>query len=149
MGFQTDLLKGLAAYLASAGIGATWKASGVYGKTDTAIVLRTVPETPDRVITLSTYGVDDDPSLSDSVLGIQVRCRYAGANPTGADDLADAIYSVLHGKAGLVVGAGAHAVTIVLCLRQSAASLGQDANLRWMNTQNFYATTHRPSANRT
>jgi hypothetical protein len=145
-GFQTDLLTGLAVYLAAGGIGATWNTSGAYTALQTGIVLRTVPQAPDRCITLSTYGVDDDPALSDSTLGIQVRCRWNGPDPRPVDDLDDAVFNLLHGKTGLTLSTG---IVIVQLLRQSAGSLGQDANGRWSTTSNYYATAWRPSTNRT
>lgn len=146
-GFQANLATGLAVYLAAAGIGATWDPAAAYTDAQTGIVLGTIPTTPDRIITLSVYGVEDDPDLSDSVLGVQVRCRWAGEDVRLVDDLADSIYMLLHGKTDWALAAG---VYIVLCHRNSGpASLGQDANNRWSNTQNFYCTVHRPSTNRT
>lgn len=145
-GFTTDLLVGLAEYLAAGGIGATWNASGAYAAGDTGIVLGNVPQTPDRIITLTGYGVSDSPSLSDSVIGVQVRTRWGGQDPRPSDDLADSIFMLLHGKTQLVLATG---VTIVQCQRQSFGTLGQDENARWEQVQNFYVTVHRPSTNRT
>lgn len=145
-GFTSDLLTGLAAYLHAAAIG-TYKASGAYAATDTAIVLGDIPQDPDNVITLGAYGVSDDVSLSDSVIGVQVRCRAAGADPCPADDMADGIFDLLHGATNLTLAGG---VRLVQCLLHSGpASLGQDANGRWSCVQNFYCTVHRPSTNRT
>ena len=148
-GFSTDLLTGLAVYLAAGGLGATWSPNGTYTALQTGIVLGTVPQTPDRIITLTSYAVDDAPALSDSTLGVQVRCRWNGADPRPVDDLADAIFTLLHGKTGLTLGSGASAVTVVQCLRNSAVTFGQDTNGRWSNAQNFYLHVHRPSTNRT
>jgi hypothetical protein len=145
-GFQVNLLTGLAAYLAAGGIGATWTTSGAYTPLQTGIVLGNVPQSPDRIITLTAYGVDDSPALSDSVLGVQVRCRWGGQDPRPVDDLADSIYNLLHGKTALTLSTG---VTVVQCLRQSATTLGQDENGRWSNSSNYYVTAHRPSTNRT
>lgn len=146
-GFQTDLLTGLAAYLQTAGIG-TWNTSGLYTATQTGIVLGTVPQTPDRIVTLTAYTVDDDASLSDSVVGVQVRCRWGGSDPRPVDDLADSIFALLHGNTAFTLGSGATAVTVVQCLRSSGVSLGQDANNRWSSVANYYLTVHRPSTNR-
>lgn len=144
-GAQTDFLVGLAVYLQTAGIG-TWNTSGVYTSTQTGIVLGTVPQTPDRVITLTAYGVADDPSLSDSVMGLQVRSRWGGQDPRPTDDLADSIFTLLHGLTHVTLSTG---IKIVECLRISAITLGQDENLRWCHVQNFHVTIHRPSTNRT
>lgn len=145
MGYQTDLLTGLAQDLAGRGIG-VWSPAGSYAAADTAIVLATVPQAPDRVITLTWYAVSDDPTLSDTVSGVQVRCRWAGQDPRPASDLSDLIFDAWHGASGLTLATG---VRVVECSRRSAVSLGQDANGRWSTSQNFYLTTHRPSPHRT
>ncbi len=104
-----------------------------------------MPDKPDRLVCLSAYGVGDDPSLSDSVLGVQVLTRWNGADPRGVDDLDDEIFDLLHGLAGVELATG---VRIVICLRQSSASLGQDVGQRWSRSANYYVTAHRPSDNR-
>ena len=145
-GFQTNLLTGLAVYLAAGGLGATWNTSGAYTALQTGIVLGNIPQDPDRIITLTAYGVSDSPNLSDSTLGVQIRCRWGGADPRPVDDLSDAIFNLLHGKTALVLST---AITIVQCLRQSQATLGQDSNARWSNVSNYYMSCWRPSTNRT
>ena len=146
-GFRSNLLTGLAVHIAAAGIEATWTPSGVYGVLDTGIVLGTIPQTPDRIITLSAYGVSDDPSLSTSVLGVQVRCRWGGSDPRPVDDLSDAIFNLLHGAQHITLSTGVHIVQIPL--NSGPTSLGQDQNGRWATVSNYYATTHRPSTHRT
>src|SRR6185437_15571705 len=70
MSFSGDLLNGLAAFLAAAGAG-TYRSDGTaYTSGETAIVFAAMPQTPDRAIVLSAYPVTDDPSLSDSVIGM-------------------------------------------------------------------------------
>ena len=144
-GFTTDLLTGLAVALQNAGIG-TWRTSGEYTVLETGIVLGNVPQTPDRIVTLTTYGVSDSPNLSDSIIGVQVRCRWGGSDPRPVDDLSDSIFNLLHAKTALLLTTG---VMVVQCLRQSASTLGQDANARWSNVSNYYCSVHRPSTNRT
>ena len=145
-GFRTDLLTGIAVALNAASIG-TYRATGVYQTTETAIVFGTVPQGPDRCITLTTYGVSDDPSLSNSVIGLQVRCRWGGANPTLVDDLADTLHSYLLAKCYWTLSTG---VYVAQCQHASGpVSLGQDENRRWSNSTNYYLTVHRPSTNRT
>lgn len=146
-GYSTNLLSGLAALLQTAGIG-TWSTSAVYTSAQTGIVLGTIPSTPDRIVALTAYPVRDDPALSDSVVGVQVRCRWGGQDPRLVDDLADLIFDYLHGKTHFTVGTGAAAVTIVQCLRQSYAPLGRDQNGRWERSDNYYVTCWRPGTNR-
>lgn len=144
MGFQKDLAVGFAQLLAGAGVG-TWKASGVYTTTETGIVLRVLPQSPDRVIVLALYSVDDDPTLSDSVTGLQVTTRWGGADPSPNDDLTDLVFDTLHGLAGVDLATG---IRVVQCYRRSATSIGQDGNSRWRTSSNFYIDAHRPSTHR-
>ncbi len=144
-GFETDLLTGLAELLVGAGIGA-WNPTGAYAATDTGIVFNVIPQSPDTIITLSDYAVSDDPTLSDSVVGVQVRTRCGGQDPRPVMDLDGSIFSALHGLQGVTLSTGVHLVSLV---RRSGVPLGQDANNRWMRSANFYATVWRPSTNRT
>jgi hypothetical protein len=145
-GFNTQLLTGIAVLLHNASIG-TWATSGVYTSAQTGIVLGNVPQAPDRIITLATYGVSDSPNLSDSVIGVQVRCRWGGADKRPVDDLSDLIFGLLHGATNVTLSTGPK---ITQCLLSSGpSSLGQDANNRWMSVSNYYANVWRPSTNRT
>lgn len=145
-GINTDLLTGLAVYLAAGGLGATWNTSGAYTALQTGIVLGNIPEEPDRIITLRSYGVSEHPALSDSVLGVQVRCRWGGRDPRPVDDLQDLIFNLLHAKTNLTLSTG---VNVVQSQWQSAGTLGQDGKFRWSNVANYHLSVHRPSTNRT
>ena len=147
-GFKTDLLTGLAAWLAlpANGLQATYKTTGAYTALQTGIVLGELRPAPDRQIALTAYPVTDDPSLSDSVLGVQVISRWGGRDPRPSDDLDDAIFGLLHGRQRLVLSTG---VTIVQIMRVSGAPLGWDENQRCSVSSNYYVTAHRPSTNRT
>jgi hypothetical protein len=144
MGFQTDLATGFAQLLAAASVG-TWKANGAYATAETGILLRTLPQGPDRVISLAAYGVDDDPTLGDDVTGLQVTTRWGGGDPRPNDDLADLVFDELQNLPRTTLATG---IVVTKCYRRSAASLGQDANARWRTSQNFYVTAHRPSQHR-
>lgn len=143
MSFSEDLLNGLAAFLAAAGAG-TYRSGGAYAAGETGIFFAAMPQTPDRAIVLSDYPVTDDPSLSDSVVGVQVRCR-GGADWHDVKAIADAVFDVLHGKTAFDAGT----VRVVQALRRSGAPLGRDDSNRWEHSDNYYLTVHRPSANRT
>lgn len=144
MGYQRDLLEGIAQLLAAEGVG-SWNPNGFYTADQTGIILRTVPSTPDRVIVLATYPVTDDPSLSDSVTGLQVITRWGGADPRPTDDLTDAVFDSLHGRTGVDLATG---IRVVEALHRSGTTLGQDQNQRWRTSSNYYLTTHRPSPHR-
>lgn len=145
MSFTSDVLTGLAQYLEDRGVG-TYQPSGGY-PTDavTPIFLGDQPGSPDRLIVLSAYPVDDDPSLSDSVLGVQVRTRGLPSNPRSVDDLDDLIFDALHGARDITAGS----TQIVQVMRRSGAPLGKDGNRRFERSSNFYVTAHRPSQHRT
>ena len=144
MGYQNDLLVGFAQLLADATVG-TWSTSAAYSAGDKGITLQVLPTSPDDVIALSTYPVTDDPTLSDSVTGLQVMTRQTGADPRPTNDLADSVFDQLQGLAGVDLSTGLH---VVFCEHRSGSLLGQDDNKRWSRSDNYYVTTHRPSPNR-
>lgn len=143
--FETAFLEGFARLLAAATVG-TWRANGAYTAAETGIVLGVLPQSPDRVIALAAYGVDDDPSLSDSTIGLQVTTRWGGQDPRDVGRLTSRVFDALHGLHDHTL---LTEVRVVQCLRRSWTSLGQDANARWRTVQNFYVDAHRPSAHRT
>lgn len=143
--FDTAVLEGFAQLLEDAGAG-TWEPTGAYAAAVTGIILSTLPQSPDRVIVLASYGVTDDPSLSDSVVGLQVTTRWGGQDPRPTGVLAARVFDALHGLHGVDLSTGVH---VTQCLRQSWTPLGTDANSRHRTSQNFYVTVHRPSLHRT
>ena len=147
-GFHTNLLTGLATVLAAGGLGATYNTSGGYTALQTGIVLGRIPQSPPRIVALASYDVDEHPALSDSVTGVQVRCRWEGPDLRPVEDLQDLIFNLLQGKENFTLGTGGSSVFVVLCLLQSAATLGQDENERWSNVANYYLHCHRQSAHR-
>jgi hypothetical protein len=145
MGFQTDLITGYAVLLDAADV-ATWAPAGDYTEDQVGITVQAVPSSPAGLVALSTFPVSDDPSLSDSVLGLQVHVRLPGQDPRPVNDTADAIFDLLHGAQNLVLSTGVH---VVECLHRSGALLGQDDLKRWSRADNYYLTVWRPSTNRT
>lgn len=143
MSFTGDLLDGVAQLLEDAGVGA-YRATGAYTAEETGIFLAGMPQTPDRAIVLATYDVADDASLSDSVIGLQVRCR-GGSDPHDVETIAGAVFDQLHGRTAYQAGA----VRVVQSLRQFGVPLGRDESNRWEHSGNYYLTVHRPSPHRT
>ena len=144
-GFETNLRTGIAAALNTAAIG-VWREASAYAAGETAIVFGTFPQDPARAVCLSLYGVGDEPSLSDSTIGLQVRTRWDGQDPRLVDDLAALVLDYLHGKTDWTLSTGVH---VVQCLRKSWVPLGQDTNGRWERSDNYYLDVWQPSANRT
>lgn len=146
-GFSTLLLEGLATHLAAGSIGATYRTSGVYDVLELGIVLGSVPQAPDRVITLTAYDSEENPALSDSRMRVQVRCRAEGADKRKVDDIDDAIFDLLQNRLDLTLSTGVKVGQIHKV--SGPTSLGQDENHRWSLSSNYLVSAWRPSANRT
>jgi hypothetical protein len=142
-GWTSRLLTGLAELLAANSIG-IWRTSGVYAAGETGILIRSIPSTPDRIITLAAYPIDAGyVGLADTTVGIQHRLR-GGRDPRDCDDLADAIFDLLDSAEHYSLG-GIH---VVQSVRRSYASLGADGNGRWERSENYYFDAMRPTAHR-
>jgi len=95
------------------------------------------------VVTLSEYAVSDDPSLSDSVMGVQAMVRCASRARTKA--IAADVFDLLQGRRGGTLGG----IRLVYAKRASGTSVGKDSEGRLGRADNYYLTVHRPSPNRT
>jgi hypothetical protein len=135
-GYTSSLLDGIAGLLAEAGVG-VWRPDGVIEDPDTGIFRGVTPDKPDRAIGLTAYPVADDDSAN-AVTGMQARMR-AGRDPNAIDDLADAVWDVLHNRRQYRVGD----IYVALSWRQSQAWIGQDTQGRMELTSNFYFRTVR------
>lgn len=150
-GYTSRMIRGLAEQLDRLGL-ATWSPENPYPDGATGVFLRKLPQTPDQAVVLTAYPIgDDDPDLTDTLTGINVRVRGAAGDPDGADDLADAIYEQLHG-ARLLDLAG---ILAVLVWRQSTTTLGpdtaagEDSSRRWERSDNYRVRAARLTPNRT
>ncbi|MEU1141777.1 minor capsid protein [Streptomyces sp. NPDC005885] len=135
-GYTSSLLDGIAALLAEAGVG-VWRPDGVIEDPDTGIFRGVMPDTPDRAVGLTAYPVTDD-DTTNAATGVQARMR-AGRHPDAIDDLADAVWDVLHNRQHYDLN-GVH---VSLSWRQSQAWIGQDAQGRMELTSNYYFRTVR------
>jgi hypothetical protein len=140
VGYTSDLILGLADLLDSEGVG-TYSETTPPAPGDTLIVLRSMPDAPDRAICLTPYQVDDDVT-TDTVTGVQIRCR-AGADPVDVLDLGDQVLALLHNRRGYQL----RSVRVAVSWRQSEVLLGQDAHGRDERTSNFYFQTTRALPN--
>lgn len=93
-------------------------------------------------VTLTDYPVADDPSLSESTIGVQVTVWHHDRNAL-RDIVAD-IFDLMHGRWAGTMGN----VRIVTVTRRSGANLGQDNTGRIGRSENYYIQAYRPSANR-
>ncbi|WP_433793939.1 minor capsid protein [Actinoplanes sp. CA-252034] len=142
-GWTSRLLAGCAEHLQAAAIG-VWRTSGGYTAAETAIVVRGIPTSPDRLITLATYPVASPPGLAGVTEGLQIRIRGT-TDPRVASDIGDAIFDLLDSAEGLRWGG----IAVVQVYRQSYASLGTDTAGRWEISHNYYVEAMRPTAHRT
>lgn len=150
MGWTVNLLEGLAAHIAGNGI-AAWDPEGVYDpdSAEAVITMRALPDRPDRALALALYGDTDtdDVGLADVTPAVQIRTRGT-TDPRVVDDLADAVWQLLHGATMLTLGSGITAVHTTLIHRRSGALLGPDASGRHERTDNYYIDAARPNAHR-
>lgn len=143
--WTTNLLTGLAEILAAGVEDAAWRPDGpAYTSDEVGILMRSIPQQPDRVITLSPYPVASPVGMADVVQGVQIRCRGT-VDPRVCEDLADEIFDLLDSASRLTLGG----VAVVQIYRQSYTSLGQDGNGRWESSSNYYVEAMRATAHRT
>lgn len=133
-----DVLKGLCVYLDGAGIG-TYRPVGAYEPDETALTLKRLPTSPDRAIAVNAYGSDDSITLPMSVISIQLRFRAAGSR-TDVDDLADAVFPLLHGRHHFLMGD----ILVARAYRLNFASIGADDNRREERVDNYELLLQRP-----
>jgi hypothetical protein len=143
VGWTNDLMTGLGELLAAAGVG-QWNPDGVYADGDIGITVGVLPQTPEQVICLTPYPVDDRPGMVDVTVGMQIRCRGT-ADPRVVQDLADAVYDALHGATPGTV----HGIQVAQVFWQSGAPLGADQLGRWERSENYYAQASRPNLHNT
>lgn len=142
MSFAGQLLVGVAEYLDAQGVG-VWRPTGAYQPAEKAIVVRTLPQAPDVVVSLDTYSVSDDVVLTDSVMGLNILTR-GDRDPRTVEDLDDVLFDVLHAAKNLRL----NGIAVTQITRQSSAPTGADGNGRFQSSNNFYLDVHRPSRHR-
>ncbi|HJQ00081.1 MAG TPA: minor capsid protein [Jatrophihabitans sp.] len=130
---------GLAELLAAAGIG-TWRPDTPYASDETAILIRSIPNAPDRLIVITAWLMSNDPGTGDALLCAQIRTR-ASTDPTTDQDVDDQVFNALNGLHDTSIGG----VPVTVMWHQSSLPLGPDANQRWENSNNFYARVAWPS----
>src|SRR5689334_8108573 len=101
-GWTSQLIAALAQYLHDNGNG-VWRPTGSYLSSETAIVVRDIPATPDRLITLAAYPIPTPAGLQDITTGVQLRMRGT-TDPRVCEDIGDAAFELLDGAAGITLG---------------------------------------------
>jgi len=132
-GFTTDLLKGLAGFLAGAGIGVTYRATTPYAAGETGVFFGLYPTSPDRCIAMTAYVGTDEPKVALSHIRVELALRGIANDSLDVGDLGDAIFNVLQGAEDLTFGT-AH---VVQALRKISAGGGVDASKRSMRSDSY------------
>lgn len=122
----------------------SYKTGSDFYTEDEAVLSWEVEPDIDRTIVVRSYVVSDDPSISDSVVGVQFRIT-GPADMAFVNGAADDLFDLFHGLQTTTMGS----VKVVMAERRSGASLGQDGRGRVSRAENYYFTVHRPSKNRT
>lgn len=134
-----DVLRGVAEHLAASGVG-FWSESEPAPAGATLIALKRLPESPDRAVAVSVYGMDMDAVLPDVEVPVQVLARSPGA-ADDVDELADDVVAAMHGVHHATWGS----LRVQRCVHASTAPLGADHNGREERSDNFLITTLRPT----
>lgn len=143
-GWTSQLIAGLAQHLEDNSVG-VWRSDGTaYTAAEIAITEREIPPEPDSVITIATYPVTSTPGMQDTTVGVQFRVRGT-TDPRSCSDIADALFELLDSCGRQTFGD----IAIVDITWRSNASLGQDGNLRWEASHNYYVQAMRRTPNRT
>lgn len=145
MSADIDIQTGVAALIASWGIG-VYTPSGIYAAGDTGIYMEAVPESPNRILTLTFVAQGDDPSLPYGNGMLQIRARGIVGDPMDSRTLLGSIFDRLHASTNLQFGT----TNVTQILRRVSVPLGQDDSKRWSRADQYYCdytvapTTNRP-----
>lgn len=122
-------------------LGVAWDPEAGYTDGQVGIWLAVIPTRPDRMISLSPRQVTADPTLAESLYGLQVRVRGT-RDPRVVWALRDGIRDVLLGRWPTVLPSGLQVRTVDFA---GGTSLGQDdANrFQWSDNYVFGVGEHR------
>lgn len=143
--FLQLFVEGWAQYIDAADIGVKWRPSAPYEPSEVGIGLMSFPTGLTKAVALTPYPLTDDPALSDSEIGLQVKTRSAGTDPRDVWALDDAIANLLLGLYPTDLPSG---IRITTLQRGPSGSLGQDENQRWIWSSNYPCGLYRPSTHR-
>jgi hypothetical protein len=140
-----DLAVGFATMIADSSIGVYRSDGSTYLASETAIVFKDMPQSPDRCIVLTAVPLTDAIAAAFGKALVQVKLRGAPNNSLDVDDLGDAVFDLMQNTRNVVFGS-THAIQI---LRNSSVPMGVDASKRWLRTDHFYIDLDYPeTANR-
>ncbi len=138
-GLADDISQGFAQIIEDAGL-AVFNESGKYDDADTGILMKAVPPSPDRIVTITVVPLSDDIAAPQGQVMVQLRYRGAPGEPLDVDELADAVKPLFHGLTNMPMGDH----TVVQCDRRQSVPLGQDSSKRWERADQFYLDVEYP-----
>jgi Bacteriophage minor capsid protein len=138
--FTRDLLTGVGAYLAEAGVCA-YQPDIPYTSGQVGYVIGDPVQFPDRQIAARVYShLPTFDRLTDVSVRVQFRLRGSPGDPLGADAIADSVYAALDGAGPLLLPGG---LWLTQASQVVVAALGQDDNARWQRADSYQLlTTH-------
>lgn len=139
MSTESDILTGFASLLASANV-ATYKPTGGYLPTDTAIVFGELPTAPDRAVALALYTSSDE--VKENLSEFRLQCWFRGNpnNSLDAGNLASDVFDAVQGLEGLTFGAA----FVIQIQRVSFVPQGVDALKRYERSDNYLVQVNTP-----
>lgn len=129
MSITRDLLDGLAADLAGAGL-VTYD-GGPGGN----LFFKALPTSPDRCVAVTAYASQDEPKVARSRVRVQFYFRGVPDNSRDVDDLADEVFLWLHGREDFWYAAGT--IHVIQAYRISTIQLGVDESKRSERSDNY------------
>lgn len=145
--FEAELQDGICEFLANNSNNAfTWSPYTGYPGNESRAPLYSgeIPHTLARGIGVSYYVVQDHPTMSHDIAGVQIMVRGAKQERRDALWLTGTVFDILHGVEHVQIGG--HPVTQVW--RQSMAPLGFDENAQFVISSNYYVRVDRYIKNR-
>lgn len=141
---ETDLLDGLARYLAERGLVTYTSGGGV----DEDCFQEFMPSSPDEAVALTVYdgGTEPDSLLPYSEPRVQVRVRGT-TDPRVSRRRCMAIFSALHGLGPVILPDGTNLISSI-SIQGGPVSLGVDENRRHEHVCNFRMEIRQPTAHR-
>lgn len=142
--FELELLRGFALVaVEETSLGLAYReGQALYQDGELGIYIDTYPEHLADTVALNEYTVSDDPSLSDSVMGVQVQIR--ASTSARRREISSALFDLFHGRQAGMLGT----IRLVMSARASGTNVGQDSGGRLGRIENYYLTVHRPSPHR-
>ncbi|QLF82700.1 tail terminator [Microbacterium phage Cicada] len=139
MSFTEDLVNGLGAYLGDLPL-FTWREDGNYQAGEWGLFAITAPQNT-RAVVIRPFFTSDDPSLSDSVVSVQLEFRGTKREVVrGMDEVFDALHGFWSGKLGTV------RVQTITHSPGSPLTVDEAGNHR--HTDNYDLAVYRPSSHR-